>query len=103
MNHAKTAPELCRHRMSERPSPLKSPRPTICQDRSTGPEVAAPITFVPSMNHVAGFPDIVFRHRMSDLLSPFPSSRVAATESANALLVLPVLSVAVTVILVAPS
>src|SRR5262245_3247550 len=46
---------------------------------------------------------MVFRHRMSALPSPFPSRRAAATEKANVRLVLPVLSVAVTVIVVAPS
>ena len=62
------------HRMSDLPSPLKSPVPLICQlgpglNRAGGAPV---IAFVPSISQIAGVPSS-FCHRMSDLPSPLKS------------------------------
>src|SRR5205085_1459708 len=55
--------EFC-HRMSARPSPLKSPLPTACQLGPGLPRTALPITLVPFISQIATEPSS-FCHRIS--------------------------------------
>ena len=72
INHMATVPLVLRHRMSDLPSPLKSPVATIDQLFGTLPIAADVETAVPFMNHMATLP-LVSRHRMSVLPSPLKS------------------------------
>ena len=61
------------HRMSDLPSPLKSPASSTCQvGPGLAPGAAPPIRLVPSIIQIAGVP-LSFCHRMSDLPSPLKS------------------------------
>src|SRR4029077_10802197 len=63
--------ELCRHRMSASPSPLKSPRPAILQDEFGDTtwlwNVGGALVVIddPFMSHPASEPVVLCRHRMS--------------------------------------
>src|SRR5436189_167332 len=58
-----TPPLLFSHRMSEKPSPLKSPVPTTCQLGPGLPRTAPPIMLVPFISQIATEPSS-FCHRM---------------------------------------
>src|SRR5918997_683125 len=59
------------HRMSDLPSPLKSPVSIACQLGSTS-KIGPPVTLVLSISQIVVWP-LVFCHRMSDLPSPLKS------------------------------
>src|SRR6266850_2562225 len=64
---------LC-HRMSDLPSPSKSPTPTMLQLRSlTAPKTCRLKIVAPFMNQIEILPVAPLRHRMSDLPSPSKS------------------------------
>src|SRR5258705_4036268 len=67
-------PLLCCHRMSDLPSPLKSPVPLISQlgPGLNGPTAPTNVAWVPSISQTAGVPSWPC-HRMSDLPSPLKS------------------------------
>src|SRR3954462_12376284 len=74
INQIAGVPSLFCHRMSDLPSPLKSPLPLTCQ---LGPGLTGLTTFpesrlLPSISQIAGVPSL-FCHRMSDLPSPLKS------------------------------
>src|SRR6267154_1562961 len=65
---------LLRHRMSDLPSPSKSPTPAMLQLRSASVEKSPPpVCVVPFMSQMAFSPVAWLRHRMSDLPSPLKS------------------------------
>src|SRR5262245_4616975 len=74
MSQIAGVPSLPCHRMSDLPSPLKSPVPLICQSGPglNGPTAPTNVALVPSMSQIAGVPSLPC-HRMSDLPSPLKS------------------------------
>ena len=67
-------PSSCCHRMSDLPSPLKSPVPLTCQlgPGLNGPAAPVDSAVEPSISQIAGVPSS-FCQRMSDLPSPLKS------------------------------
>src|SRR3546814_3454168 len=63
---------LLRQRMSDTPSPLKSPTPTSFHACSVTPTTACSVERFPDFQIVL-LPVLVLRHRMSDTLSPLKS------------------------------
>src|SRR6266851_2158893 len=61
------------HRMSDLPSPLKSPVPTIFQPAPPVPAAPLPICVVPFISQIQAPPVLAFCHRMSDLPVPVKS------------------------------
>src|SRR2546430_14579745 len=60
-----------RHRMSDLPSPSKSPTPAMLQLRSASVGMTPPPAMVvPFNSQIAFSPVVPLRHRMSDLPSP---------------------------------
>ena len=56
MNQVTTCPKLLRQRMSEKPSPLKSPTPLTVHPVGTEPGEPPPITVVPFKNQTTTWP-----------------------------------------------
>ena len=83
INHIATAPEMCRHRISLLPSPLKSPVPAICQSFPGVPTKALDWMLKPFINHIATAPEMC-RHRISLLPSPLKSPVPAICQSLSA-------------------
>ena len=66
--------ERLRHRMSDFPSPLKSPSPAMPQLGSTTVANVAPLDIAaPFMSQIVFAPVVLLRHRMSALPSPLKS------------------------------
>ena len=57
-SHEAIVPPACRHRMSARPSALRSPVPAMCQDVATRPSDPEPEREVPLRNHCATWPEV---------------------------------------------
>src|SRR2546421_10242 len=68
-----------RHRMSDLPSPLKSPTPAMNQSAGTLLTTLVPERAMPFMNQIATVPSAA-RHRMSDLPSPLKSPMPAMSQ-----------------------
>src|SRR5258707_11673031 len=79
--------ELLRHRMSDLPSPLKSPTPAMLQ---FGSATVANVTLLeiaaPFISQITFSPVVLLRHRISDLPSPLKSrpTRSAGVRFATA-------------------
>src|SRR5438046_2250925 len=66
-----------RHRMSDLPSPSKSPAPAMLQLRSVTVGIAALLEIVvPFMSQIEFSPVVLLRHRISDMPSPLKSRSV---------------------------
>ncbi len=64
-----------RHRMSDLPSPSKSPTPAMLQLRSITVEIGALLeSVVPFMSQIAFWPVVLLRHKISDIPSPLKSA-----------------------------
>src|SRR6266849_6454809 len=74
---------LC-HRMSDLPSPSKSPTPAILQLMSSPPTGELTESVVPFMNQIAFSPVAPLCHRMSDLPSPSKSPTPAMLQLRSA-------------------
>src|SRR5215470_15201098 len=86
ISHAYTLPEVAlRQRMSDFPSPLKSPTPAMTQSAVAPPGEPVPLTDKPFRNQMDTDPELVLRHRMSDFPSPLKSPMPATTQSVVAL------------------
>src|SRR5258708_30746530 len=73
MSHSEAVPSLFCQRMSDLPSPLKSPAPMTCHDGpGLRPTLAPERMFRPFISQTAAVPS-VFWNRMSDLPSPLKS------------------------------
>src|SRR5262245_52296421 len=72
INHIATLPAPSCHTMSEWPSTLKSPVPTMVQEVGTLPKKSADRIVVSFMNQTAKLP-LLSLQRISDLLSPVKS------------------------------
>src|SRR5438552_5800972 len=80
ISHMATLPLVgFRHRMSDLPSPLKSPTPSTIQGDML-PKPTLLTTAPPFISHRATLPLVGFRHRMSDLPSPLKSPTAATTH-----------------------
>ena len=64
--------DVLRHRMSETPSPLKSPTPTTCQALLATVAVACCVPLL-AERQIVFWPVAVLRHRMSETPSPLKS------------------------------
>src|SRR3984893_3833015 len=76
------------HRMSARPSPLKSPVPLACQLGPGLPTTAPPITLVPFISQIATEPSS-FCHRTSEKPLPLKSPAPLTCQLGPALPILP--------------
>src|SRR3546814_15303510 len=63
---------VLRHRMSDTPSPLKSPTPTMVHAGSVTPTTACPVERFP-VYQIVLLPVLVFSTRLSDTLSTLKS------------------------------
>src|SRR5229473_5533942 len=61
------------HRMSDLPSPLKSPVPTMLHPAPPVPAAPLSICAVPFISQIHAPPVVAFRHNMSDLPVPVKS------------------------------
>src|SRR5689334_6072738 len=88
ISHSASAPLSLRHRMSDRPSPLKSPTPATLHEASGRTATPFAVTSAlevmaaPFMSHTATSPEVL-RHRMSLLPSPSKSLSPAALQDAS--------------------
>src|SRR5580693_7387826 len=87
------------HRMSDLPSPLKSPVPAMLHPAPPVPAGPLPIWVVPFISHIQAPPVLAFCHRMSDLPSPLKSFGGGGLED-TAMSVPPLLSGFMTKLLV---
>src|SRR6266496_1427105 len=73
MSQTARMPAVFCQRMSDLPSPLKSPEPAMLHDVATNPKFTVDVRVVPFMSQITRWPVELFCQRMSDLPSPLKS------------------------------